>query len=74
MKEFLSQCNVAFTVRDLNVDSEARAEFIASGYTLPPVTVVNGQAVFGFDPERLLELLARYHEQRTPTTPSESFD
>jgi len=57
VKEFLSQCNVAFIVRDLNLDSEARAEFVARGYPLPPVTVIDDQAVVGYDPEAILQLL-----------------
>jgi len=65
VKEFLSQCHVAFTVRDLNLDSEARAEFVASGYPLPPVTVIDGQAVVGFNPEALLELLGATGDRET---------
>lgn len=65
MKEFLSQCNVDFTVRDLNLDSEARDEFVDRGFPLPPVTVINGQAVIGFDPEALLALIGAARDQET---------
>lgn len=59
VKEFLSQYGVRFTVRNVVTDETARAEFAAAGFLLPPVTVIGGVAVAGFQPERLLELLER---------------
>lgn len=60
MKEFLSQYGVPFTVKNVVTDAAARAEFTAAGFLLPPVTVINGTAVAGFQPERLLELLEQH--------------
>jgi len=48
-----------FELKDLNRDAEARAEFVRAGYLLPPVTVVDGVVVTGYDPDRLDELLNR---------------
>ncbi len=64
VKEFLSQYGVAFTVRNVATDAAARAEFERAGFLLPPVTVINGVAVPGFQPERLLELLEGTRPER----------
>ena len=56
-KEFLRELDVPFTVRDLNVDSEARDAFLRRGFRLPPVVVVGDGAVEGFDPPRIEALL-----------------
>jgi len=57
VKKFLHERDVPFLLRDLNLDSIARAEFVGGGYRLPPVTVIDGVAVEGFDPDRLDALL-----------------
>jgi hypothetical protein len=57
VKEFLYERGVAFELKDLNVDARARDEFRRARYPLPPVTVVDGVAVVGYDPVRLEELL-----------------
>ena len=57
LKGFLSQLAVPYTLYDLNVDAEARAEFLRRGYRLPPVVVIDGVAVEGFDPERIEALI-----------------
>jgi hypothetical protein len=57
VKEFLREWNVRYELKDLRRDPVARAEFVKAGYRLPPVTVVNGVAVEGYDPRRLEELL-----------------
>jgi hypothetical protein len=59
VKEFLSQEGVRFTVLDLNRDAAAREEFLRRGYRLPPVVVIDGVAVEGFQPERLQDLIER---------------
>ena len=46
-----------YTLKDLRTDRAAIAEFLARGYRLPPVTVIDGIAVEGFRPDRLAELL-----------------
>lgn len=56
-KEFLRELGVRFTVRDLNIDREAREAFLRRGFRLPPVVVVGDGAVEGFDPPRIEALL-----------------
>jgi glutaredoxin len=56
-KEFLRELGVPFSVRDLNVDREARDAFLRRGFRLPPVVVVGDQAVEGFDPPRIEAML-----------------
>ncbi len=57
MKEFLSHHEVAYELRDVTRDEAALREFLALGLPLPPVTVVDGVPVQGFQPQRLEELL-----------------
>ena len=57
MKEFLSEKGVDFTERDITVDDLAIAELEELGYMTTPVTVIDGEAVIGFDRERLEHLL-----------------
>lgn len=58
VKEFLSQQGVDYELRNVATDERALREFLALGLPLPPVTVVDGVPVQGFQPERLEELLA----------------
>ncbi len=57
MKAWLSEHQVAYTLRNVAEDPEAAAEFIRQGYLLPPIVVVDDQAVAGYQPERLEALL-----------------
>lgn len=57
VKGFLSQLGVEFVVRDVNADAAAREEFVRAGYRLPPVVVIDGVAVEGFQPDRIEALL-----------------
>ena len=57
MKEFLSQHEVPYELRDVMHDERALREFLALGLPLPPVTVVDGVPVQGYQPGRLEELL-----------------
>lgn len=57
VKHYLAERDVRYELKNLNEDAEARAEFLRSGYALPPVVVIDGVAVAGFQPERLDELL-----------------
>ena len=57
MKEFLSQHELPYELRDVTHDEQALREFLALGLPLPPVTVVDGVPVQGYQPERLDELL-----------------
>lgn len=58
VKGFLSQRGVEFTDRDISADQEALAELERLGYMTTPVTVIDGEAVVGFDRQRLEQLLA----------------
>lgn len=57
MKEFLAEQGVRYTLKDLRRDAEAQREFVARGYRLPPVTVIDGVAVEGFRPAEIEALL-----------------
>ena len=57
MKEFLSQHEVSYELRDVTHDERALREFLALGLPLPPITVVDGVPVQGYQPGRLEELL-----------------
>ena len=56
-KEFLSQNNVEFTDHNIAEDEAAMAELVKLGHMTTPVTLVDGEAVVGFDRARLGELL-----------------
>lgn len=57
VKEFLSQKGIQFTDRDVSKDEEAMNELKKMGIMTTPVTVINGEAVTGFDQTRLESLL-----------------
>ncbi len=57
MKEFLSRNHIEFASRDISQDETALAELEKLGYRTTPVTLVDGEAVIGFEPERLSALL-----------------
>ncbi|MCS6801217.1 MAG: glutaredoxin family protein [Dehalococcoidia bacterium] len=57
MKEFLRELGVPFEARNVLIDPAARAEFLAAGFKTPPVTVIDGVAVWGYQPERLEALI-----------------
>jgi hypothetical protein len=46
-------------VKNVVTDGVAREEFLRAGWLLPPVTVVDGVAVEGYQPERIEALLAQ---------------
>lgn len=62
VKEFLSQRGVTYTLKDVSRDPEAASEFLATGALLPPVVVVDGELVAGYDPVRLEEVLQDHDE------------
>ena len=43
--------------KDVRGDQEALKELLAMGYQSTPVTLIDGQAVVGFDQQRIEELL-----------------
>ncbi|HXF82693.1 MAG TPA: glutaredoxin family protein [bacterium] len=57
MKEFLRQQGVAFVERDISADPQAMDELMARGFYATPVTVIDGEAVVGFNRPRLEALL-----------------
>ncbi len=57
MKEFLSQNRVEFSDRNIAADPAALAELEKLGYMTTPVTLVDGEAVVGFDRAKLEQLL-----------------
>jgi glutaredoxin-like protein NrdH len=63
VKEFLSRHGVAYELRDVTRDEQALREFLALGLPLPPVTVVDGVAVQGYQPDRLERLLGLYDDE-----------
>ena len=57
VKEFLSQQNVDFIDRDITADDAALTELEQLGYMTTPVTLIDGEAVVGFDRAKLEKLL-----------------
>lgn len=60
VKEFLSQRGVEFTERDVSRDRNAAQELIKrTGQMGVPVTIINGQAIIGFDRTKLEQVLSQ---------------
>ena len=57
VKEFLSQNKIEFVDRNVAADETAFAELEKLGYMTTPVTVIDGEAVVGFDVSKLRTLL-----------------
>ncbi len=57
MKEFLSQKKIDFIDRNIAADETALTELEKLGYMTTPVTLINGEAVVGFDRAKLEKLL-----------------
>ncbi len=57
VKEFLSQQNVDFIDRDITADDAALTELEQLGYMTTPVTLIDGEAVVGFDRSKLEKVL-----------------
>ena len=56
-KEFLSQQGIEFEERDVSQDEAALIELQQRGLMTTPVTVIDGEAVVGFDRAKLVKLL-----------------
>ncbi len=68
VKEFLSQRGTGFEERDISRNPTAAQELVRStGQMGVPVTVINGQAVVGFDRARLEQLLAQSQMGQRPS-------
>ncbi|WP_342526193.1 glutaredoxin family protein [Chryseomicrobium sp. FSL W7-1435] len=60
MKNFLDQQAIAYTAIDVQKDPIAAQRLVdTTGQMGVPQTHVNGEWVLGFDPNRVLELLAK---------------
>ncbi len=57
VKEFLSQKGVQFTERNIAKDPGAVNELRKMGFMTIPVTLIDGEAVIGFDQQKLEQLL-----------------
>jgi glutaredoxin 3 len=55
--EFLSQKGVEFVEKNVRADKAALKELIDLGYQSTPVTIVDGEAVVGFDQIKIMELI-----------------
>ncbi len=56
-KEFLSQKGIGFEERDVSKDEAALQELQKRGLMTTPVTLIDGDAVVGFDRAKLAKLL-----------------
>jgi glutaredoxin 3 len=55
--EFLSQKGVEFVEKNVRADKTVLKELIDMGHQSTPVTIVDGQAVVGFDQIKIMELI-----------------
>lgn len=55
--EFLSHHDIEYIGKDITTDLDARRELIDMGSRSTPTITVDGQAVIGFDVEKLSRLL-----------------
>jgi glutaredoxin len=62
VKEFLSRDRQTFTVRNIEDDPEAYDELLAMGFKVVPVTIIDGQAIKGYDERALRQALAAHAE------------
>jgi hypothetical protein len=53
VKRYLAERDVRYTLKNLATDPDAVAEFVARGFLLPPVLVIDGVAIPGFQPDRI---------------------
>jgi glutaredoxin-like protein NrdH len=60
LKRFLRDYGIPYEVRDCSAHPEYLAEVKAMGFLGVPVTVVNGTAVQGLQPDEILRLLGRH--------------
>ncbi len=58
--EFLSQKGIEYEDRDISEKQEYLDELVGMGYMATPVTLINGQAVVGYDPVKLNGLLGTF--------------
>lgn len=59
MKEFFHQKGIEFEEKDVSQNEEALNTLLDMGFQATPVTVIDGEAVVGFNKAKLEELLAK---------------
>jgi glutaredoxin len=57
VKEFLHQKGIPFVEKDVSKDDAALDELLGKGFAATPVTIIDGEAVVGFNRPRLEQLL-----------------
>ena len=57
VKEFLRQKGITYTEKDVSADAQALDELMDRGYYATPVTLIDGEAVVGFNRTKLEQLL-----------------
>lgn len=55
--EFLSQKGVEFVEKNVRADKAALKELLDGGFQSTPVTLIDGEAVIGFDQDKIIALL-----------------
>jgi glutaredoxin len=58
VKEFLRQKGIEFSEKDVAADDAAFEEVMRLGFAATPVTIIDGEAVVGFNRTKLEQLLA----------------
>lgn len=56
-KEFLSQNNIHFVEKDVNIDTQARSEMIKRNISGVPAFFIGEDVVVGLDKEKILKLV-----------------
>lgn len=60
VEQYLTSRGIPYIYKDITLDAQAWQEFLdLGGCLVTPVTVVDGEAVIGFNRQRLAELLER---------------
>jgi glutaredoxin len=57
VKEFLRLKGIVFAEKDVSANEQALEELMNMGYSATPVTIIDGEAVVGFNRAKLEELL-----------------
>jgi glutaredoxin len=58
VKELLSRERLSFSVRNIEEDPGAFEELLAMGFKVVPVTIIDGQAITGYDEHALRRAIA----------------
>jgi glutaredoxin len=63
-KEYLSQKGIQFTDRDVTKNESALDELKRLHAMTTPVTVIGGEVIIGFDPDKFDRALSQYQRQQ----------